>query len=72
MPVVTKWSSLPVAILAIALLTATPPAQCDKLGALKPDRVHRRQTVLHTSSGSSVDTKAMQCGNISPEVGLSL
>lgn len=52
MSVVTKRSSIPVAILAITLLTAIPPAQCEKLSTLKPDSVHRRQTVLHTGSGS--------------------
>lgn len=48
MSVMTKRSSIPVAILAITLLTA----QCEKLSTLKPDSVHRQQTVLHTSSGS--------------------
>lgn len=52
MSVVTKRSSNPVATLAITLLTATLPAQCEKLSTLKPDRVHGRQTVLHSSSGS--------------------
>lgn len=52
MSVVTKWSSIPGAILTITLLTAIPPAQCEKLRTLKPDSIHRRQTVLHTSSGS--------------------
>lgn len=52
MSVVTKRSSIPVATLAITLLSATLPAQCEKLSTLKPDSVHRRQTVLHTSSGS--------------------
>lgn len=50
MPVATKQSSLPVAILAITLLKATLAAQCEKLSTLKPDNVHRRQTVLHSSS----------------------
>lgn len=52
MSVVTKRSSNPVATLAITLLTATLPAQCEKLSTLKPDSVHGRQTVLHTRSGS--------------------
>lgn len=52
MSVVTKQSSIPVATRAITLLTATLPAQCEKLSTPKPDSVHRRQTVLHTSSGS--------------------
>lgn len=52
MSVVTKRLSNPVATLAITLLTATLPAQCEKLSTLKPDRVHGWQTVLHTSSGS--------------------
>lgn len=50
--IATQQSSIPVAILAITLLTATPAAQCEKLSTLKLDRVHRRQTVLHSSSGS--------------------
>lgn len=53
MSAVTKQSSIPVATLAITLLTATLPAQCEELSTLKPDSVHVwRQTVLHTSSGS--------------------
>lgn len=52
MSVVTKRPSIPVATPAITLLTVTLPAQCEKLSTLKPDSVHRRQTVLHTSSGS--------------------
>lgn len=51
MSVVTKWS-IPVATLAITLLTVYLPAQCEKLSTLKQDSVHRRQTVLHTSLGS--------------------
>lgn len=51
MSVVSKWS-IPVATLAITLLTVYPPAQCEKLSPLKQDSVHRRQTVLHTSLGS--------------------
>lgn len=52
MSVVTKQSPIPVAILAITLLTATLPAQCEKLSTLKLDTVHRWQTVLQSSSGS--------------------
>lgn len=60
MSVVTKRSSIPVAILAITLLTASLPAECEKLSTLKPDRVYRRQTVSHTSSGIC-DIKVMKC-----------
>lgn len=52
MSVVTKRLSIPVATLAITLLTATLPAQCEKLSTLKPESVHGWQAVLHTSSGS--------------------
>lgn len=62
MSVVTKRSSNPVATLAITLLTATLPAQCEKLSTLTPDLVQGRQTVLHRSSG---DTRVMKCGYIS-------
>lgn len=60
MSVVTKRSSIPVAILAITLLTASLPAECEKLSTLKLDRVYRRQTVSHTSSGNC-DIKVMKC-----------
>lgn len=51
MSVVTERSSNPVATLAITLLTASLPAQCEKFTTLKPDSEHRRQTLLHTRSG---------------------
>lgn len=42
MSVVTKHSSILVAILAITYLTAFLPAQCEKPSTLKPDSVHRQ------------------------------
>lgn len=52
MSVVTKRSSKPVAALAITLLTAILPAQCEKLSTVLSMCTIGFQTVLHTSSGS--------------------
>lgn len=52
MSAVTKQSSIPVALRAITLLTASPAAQCEKLSILKSDSVHRQQTVLQSSLAS--------------------
>lgn len=47
-------------MLAITLLPATLPAQCEKLSTLKPDSVHRQSYI--PAQVLSNDTKVMKCG----------